>query len=83
MEKRFSIAQQVVDEFSTWCMNFQNQEINKMPVLWYKTIETFAKFYGKFLNDNQRQAFTFLLKKKFKHEYFTSEILKWVNQREK
>lgn len=49
-----------------------------MPVLWYKTLEVFCRLYSKSLSQEQQKGISQLLKKKFRHEYFTGEILKWV-----
>jgi len=50
-----------------------------MPVLWYKTLEIFCKFYSKNFNDQEKSSLSLLLRKKFKHEYFTNEIIKYLN----
>ena len=50
LEKRFGMSRLVIIEIYKWYMNFENLKIEKLPLIWYRSLYTYCKFYSIHLN---------------------------------
>jgi len=49
IEKKFGLPAIVIQRLVNWFCSFENQSSQVMPVLWYQTLHSFVKIYGRLL----------------------------------
>ena len=47
-----------------------------MPLLWFQTLHTFVKFYRRHISKENKEDLKNLVRKKFRHEGLSPEIIK-------
>jgi essential nuclear protein 1 len=85
IDKKFALPLSVIRRVTQWFLDFgktsnldetnKNKENTKMPVLWFQSILSFGKGYYKYLNEAEIMALKNLVRKKFKHEVLSKEII--------
>ena len=45
VDKKLALPQLVVQKLVDWFMNFKNNKVEQMPVLWFQTLLSFCKLY--------------------------------------
>ena len=82
IDKKFALPLSVIRELSQWFLRFQHKEQDKMPVLWFQTLFSFAKSYRKHLQEQEKTDLKKLVKKKLKHHQLSSEIIQVLSLQE-
>jgi essential nuclear protein 1 len=88
IDKKFALPLSVIKRITQWFLNFgknsqleeedqKNKKKEKMtlPVLWFQSLLSFGKGYYKYLNEAEIMALKKLVRKKFKHEALSKEII--------
>ena len=94
IDKKFALPLSVIRRVNQWFLDFGvksglqeesliNKNHEKMPVLWFQSLFSFAKGYTKYLTEAEITALKNLVRKKFKHDILSKEIIKSLSEKPK
>ena len=76
VDKKFALPLSVINALAAYFPRFAGDSNEKMPVLWFQTILSFAKSYKKYLSEGEKSELKVLVRRKFKHAALSKEIVK-------
>ena len=76
IDKKFALPLSVINALAQYFPKFAGQTEQKMPVLWFQTILSFAKSYRKYLSEGEKTLLKNLVRKRIKHSALSKEIVK-------